>query len=72
MRVKESGGREYVDVWRYENRGNCRVQVFEYVGPLGAASTMDRAKALLEKFQAQAMEDFRRQARKVGALPRPE
>lgn len=69
MRVKESGGREYVDVWRYETRGGRRVQIFEYIGPLGAAATMDRAKALLGKFQEQAMEEFRRRARKVGAVP---
>ena len=71
LRVKESGGREYVDVWRYENRGGRRVQVFEYVGSLHDPATMDHAKVLLTKFQDQAMEEFRRRARRVGAVPGP-
>ena len=67
VRVKEIKGRDYVDVWRYENRDGRRVQVFEYVGPAQDPDTMGGVRALLDKFQAQALEEFRRRARKLGA-----
>ncbi|OGS50965.1 MAG: hypothetical protein A3K65_03910 [Euryarchaeota archaeon RBG_16_68_12] len=71
VRVKESKGREYVDVWRYEDRDGRRVQVFEYVGALRDPATEGRVKALTDRFQARAMEEFRRRARKVAAVAAP-
>jgi len=41
--------------------------VFEYVGPAQDPDTMGGVRALLDKFQAQALEEFRRRARKLGA-----
>ncbi len=71
VRVKEVYGKEYVDVWRYEDREGRRVQVFEYVGPLPNPATEGRVRTLMEKFQAKAMEEFRRRARRVGAVAAP-
>jgi hypothetical protein len=71
LRVKESKGREYVDVWRYEDRDGRRVQVFEYVGPFTAPATEGRVKALMDRFQAKALEEFRRRARRVSAAAAP-
>ncbi len=68
VRVKESNGHEYVDVWRYEARGGRRVQVFEYVGALRDPATEGRVARLLEKAHSQALEEFRRRARQVGAI----
>ncbi len=70
VRVKESNGREYVDVWRYEARGRRRVQVFEYAGPLRDPATEGRVAKILEKAHAQALEELRRRVRLVGATPR--
>lgn len=70
VRVKESNGREYVDVWRYESRGGRRVQVFEYAGPLRDPATEGRVARILEKAYAQALEEFRRRVRQVGAVPK--
>jgi len=67
VRVKEIKGRDYVDVWRYESRDGRRVQRFEYVGPLQDPGTMDRVKALMNKFQAQALDEFRRRIRRFVA-----
>ena len=72
VRVKESKGREYVDAWRYEDRDGRRVQVFEYVGPLHDPATEGRVKALMDRFQAKAMDEFRRRARRVGAVAAPQ
>ncbi len=68
VRVKEVYGNDYVDVWRYEDRGGRRVQVFEYVGPLADPATEGRVRVLMEKLQVKAMEEFRRQARQAGAV----
>ena len=40
VRVKAWKGRRYVDAWHYEDRDGGRVQVFEYVGPLGDPATV--------------------------------
>ncbi len=69
VRVKDVKGRSYVDAWRYDTRNGVRVQLFEYVGPLEDPGTERKLTAIMEKFQAQAMEEFRRRARKVGVLP---
>ncbi len=66
VRVKESNGREYVDVWRYEARGGRRVQVFEYAGSLRDPATEGRVARLLEKAYAQALEEFRKRVRQIG------
>ena len=71
VRVKRIGARDYVDVWRYETRGGRRVQRFEYVGPLEDPSTERKLASLIEKFQGQAMQEFRRMVRAVGAVGGP-
>ncbi len=71
VRAKEVRGREYADVWRYEARDGRRVQVFEYAGALRDPSTEGRAARLPERAHAQAMEEFRRRARRVGSLAVP-
>jgi hypothetical protein len=68
VRVKRIRDRDYVDVWRYETRGGRRVQRFEYVGPLEDPGTERKLASLIEKFQGQAMEEFRRMVRAVGAV----
>ncbi len=70
VRIKESNGHEYVDVWRYEARGGRRVQVFEYAGSLRDPATEGRVAKILERAHAQALEEFRRRARQVGAVSR--
>jgi len=71
VRVKQVYGKKYVDVWHYEDRFGRRVQVFEYVGPLADPATEGRVKALMDKFQARTAEEFRRRARKLGAVAAP-
>ena len=68
VRVKRIRDRDYVDVWRYETHGGRRVQRFEYVGPLQDPGTERKLASLIEKFQGQAMEEFRRMVRSVGAV----
>ena len=68
VRVKRIRDRDYVDVWRYETHGGRRVQRFEYVGPLRDPGTERKLASLIEKFQGQAMEEFRRMVRSVGAV----
>ncbi len=68
VRVKEVRSREYVDVWRYETRGGRRVQVFEYLGALQDPDTAKKLESRMARFQAQAMEELRRRARRIGAV----
>jgi len=68
VRVKRIRDRDYVDVWRYETHGGRRVQRFDYVGPLRDPGTERKLASLIEKFQGQAMEEFRRMVRSVGAV----
>ncbi|HEY4705023.1 MAG TPA: hypothetical protein VII27_04730 [Thermoplasmata archaeon] len=71
VRVKELKGKAYVDAWHYEDRGGRRVQVFEYVGPRADPATEGRVKALMDRFQGKALEEFRRRARKVSVAATP-
>ncbi len=71
VRVKAWKGRRCVDAWHYEDRDGGRVQVFEYVGPLEDPATEGRVVALMEKYQARALEEFRRRARRVSAAATP-
>ena len=68
VRVKRIRDRDYVDVWRYETHGGRRVQRFDYVGPLRDPGTERKLASLIEKFRGQAMEEFRRMVRSVGAV----
>ena len=68
VRVKRIRDRDYVDVWRYETRGGRRVQRFEYVGPLEDPGTEKKLATLIERFHTQAMEEFHRMVRAVGAV----
>ncbi|TLZ70847.1 MAG: hypothetical protein E6K10_06730 [Methanobacteriota archaeon] len=67
VRVKEIKGRAYVDVWRYENRDGRRVQRFEYVGPLKDPATEERVRVILDRFQAQGVQEFRRRTGRLVA-----
>lgn len=71
VRVKELKGKEYVDAWHYEDRGGRRVQVFQYVGPTSDPATDGRVKALMDRFEGKAMEEFWRRARRVDTRAAP-
>ncbi len=44
------------------------MQRFEYVGPLEDPGTEKKLTSIMERFQSQAMEEFRRMVRAVGAV----
>lgn len=53
-------GNRYLDFWHYENRGASRVQVKEYLGPVGSPHTRSDATQRCETYFAQAAEDLKR------------
>ena len=53
-------GNRYLYFWHYENRGASRVQVKEYLGPVGSAHTRSDATQRCETYFAQAAEDLKR------------
>ena len=53
-------GKQYVYFWHYENRGGSRVQVKEYLGPVGSPRTRSDARERCEKYFAQAARNLER------------
>ncbi len=53
-------GKRYLYFWHYETRGGSRVQVKEYVGPVGSPRARSDVAARYEVYFARAAEDLER------------
>ena len=53
-------GKRYLYFWHYETRGGSRVQVKEYVGPVGSPRARSDVAARCEAYFARAAEDLER------------
>jgi hypothetical protein len=53
-------GKQYLYFWHDENRGGARIQVKEYLGPVGSPSTRSEAMQRCETYFAQAAADLER------------
>ena len=53
-------GKQYLYFWHYENRGGSRVQVKEYLGPVGSPRTRSDATERCETYFAQAAQNLER------------
>ena len=52
--------RRYLYFWHYETRGGSRVQVKEYVGPVGSSRARSETAERCEAYYARAAEDLER------------
>jgi hypothetical protein len=53
-------GKRYLYFWHYETRGGSRVQVNEYVGPVGSPRARSDVAARCEAYYSRAAEDLER------------
>jgi hypothetical protein len=53
-------GKRYLYFWHYETRGGSRVQVKEYVGPVGSARARSELAQRCEVYYTRAAEDLER------------
>jgi len=53
-------GKRYLYFWHYEARGGSRVQVKEYVGPIGSPRARSEAALRCEAYYVRAAEDLAR------------
>ena len=53
-------GKRYFYFWHYETRGGSRVQVKEYVGPVGSPPARLEVAQRCEAYYARAAEDLER------------
>jgi hypothetical protein len=53
-------GRRYLYFWHYETRGGSRVQVKEYVGPVGSPRTRSQIAQRCEAYYVRVAEELER------------